>query len=88
MKTSVNDSPPSSNFFLVFPRKKITLTRHPFLAPLLFVLPLMFYIRFSLDQFLGTEGAKIHPTSWLILGMYYVLGLTGLMRRRKRSCSP
>ncbi|MBU8871075.1 MAG: SpoIIE family protein phosphatase [Gemmatimonadales bacterium] len=67
------------NFFLVFPRKKITLTSHPFLAPLLFVLPMMFYFRFSLDQFLGSEGAKIHATSWLILGMYYVLGLAALM---------
>ena len=67
------------NFFLVFPRKKLTLTRHPFLAPLLYVLPLMFYFRFSLDQFLGPEGAKIHAASWLVLGLYYVLGLAGLM---------
>lgn len=67
------------NFFLVFPRKKLTLTRHPFLAPLLYILPLMFYLRFTLDQFLGVEGAKIHATSWMVLGLYYVLGLSALM---------
>ena len=27
------------HFFLVFPRKKMTLTRHPFLSPLLYILP-------------------------------------------------
>ncbi len=67
------------HFFLVFPRKKITLTRHPFLAPLLYIMPMMFYLRFSLDQFIGAEGAKIHATSWIILGLYYVLGLGALL---------
>ncbi len=67
------------HFFLVFPRKKLTLTRHPFLAPLLYIMPLMFFLRFSLDQFIGAEGAKIHPTSWIILGTYYVLGLSALL---------
>jgi len=67
------------HFFLVFPRKKMTLTRHPFLAPLLYILPLMFYFRFTLDQFIGAEGAKIHATSWIILGFYYVFGLTALL---------
>jgi len=67
------------HFFLVFPRKKLTLTRHPFLAPLLFIMPLMFYLRFTLDQFIGDEGAKIHATSWMVLGIYYVAGLWALL---------
>ncbi len=67
------------HFFVVFPRKKMILTRHPFLTPLLYILPMMFYLRFSLDQFLGAEGAKIHATSWMILGIYYVLGLGALL---------
>ena len=67
------------HFFLVFPRKKITLTRHPFLAPLLYIMPMMFYLRFFLDQFIGAEGAKIHATSWIVLGIYYVLGLSALL---------
>jgi serine phosphatase RsbU (regulator of sigma subunit) len=67
------------HFFLIFPRKKITLTRHPFLAPLLYILPLMFYLRFTLDQFIGSGGANIHATSWIVLGGYYVLGLGALL---------
>ncbi|MEN8008262.1 MAG: SpoIIE family protein phosphatase [Candidatus Krumholzibacteriota bacterium] len=67
------------HFFLVFPRKKLTLTRHPFLAPLLYIMPLMFYLRFTLDQFIGAEGAKINATSWIVLGLYYVFGLAALL---------
>jgi serine phosphatase RsbU (regulator of sigma subunit) len=67
------------HFFLVFPRKKLTLTRHPFLAPLLYIMPLMFYFRFTLDQFIGAEGAKINATSWIVLGIYYVFGLSALL---------
>jgi len=67
------------HFFLVFPRKKLTLTQHPFLAPLLYIMPLMFYFRFTLDQFIGAEGAKINATSWIILGIYYVFGLSALL---------
>ncbi|MFO7608248.1 MAG: SpoIIE family protein phosphatase [Candidatus Krumholzibacteriia bacterium] len=67
------------HFFLVFPRKKLTLTKHPFLAPLLYLLPWMFYLRFTLNQFIGSEGAKIGATSWIVLGLYYVFGLWALL---------
>ena len=67
------------HFFLVFPSNKATMTRHPFLAPLIYVLPLMFYMRFTLDQFIGLEGAKIGHASWMVLGIYYVLGLGALL---------
>ena len=67
------------HFFVVFPRKKLTLTKHPFLAPLLYLLPLMFYLRFTLNQFIGSEGAKIDATSWVVLGLYYVFGLAALL---------
>jgi len=67
------------HFFLVFPRKKLTLTRHPFLAPLLYIMPMMFFFRFTLDQFIGAEGAKINATSWIVLGIYYVFGLGALL---------
>ncbi len=67
------------HFFLVFPRKKLTLTKHPFLAPLLYLLPWMFYLRFTLNEFIGTAGAKIDATSWIVLGLYYVFGLWALL---------
>ena len=67
------------HFFLVFPYKKLWLTRHPFLAPLLYILPLMFYMRFTLDQFIGREGANIGAMIWIVLGIYYMLGLAALL---------
>ena len=67
------------HFFLVFPSPKTTLTRHPFLAPLIYLIPLMFFMRFTLDQFIGAEGAKIGATSWMVLGLYYVMGLGALL---------
>ncbi len=67
------------HFFLIFPSRKMILTRHPFLTPLLYIMPMMFYLRFSLDQFMGAKGAHIHPTIWMILGLYYVFGLIALL---------
>jgi len=66
-------------FFLVFPDKKPLLARHPFLSPLLYLLPFMFYLRFTLDQFFGDRGARIHAVTWMILGLYYVAGLVALL---------
>jgi len=66
-------------FFLVFPDKKIFLTRYPFLSPLVYVLPVMFYLRFTLDQFFGDRGARIDAVTWLVLGLFYVAGLVALL---------
>ncbi len=67
------------HFFLIFPTRKLMLTKHPFLTPLLYVMPMMFYLRFTLDQFIGAKGAQIDPTSWMVLGLYYVFGLVALL---------
>lgn len=67
------------NFFLVFPTKKLVLTRHPFLVPVLYIVPWAFYLRFTLDQFLGEQGARIHAASWIVLGVYYMCGLAALL---------
>jgi len=67
------------HFFLIFPSRKTTILRHPFLTPLLYVLPMMFYAKFTLDQFIGAEGAKISAANWVVLGLYYVLGLSALL---------
>ena len=67
------------HFFLVFPSKKMTLTRHPFLSPLIYLLPAMFYIQFTLDQFVTADGGRISAPVWMILGIYYVLGLAALL---------
>ncbi|MBM4129842.1 hypothetical protein FJ250_02275 [bacterium] len=67
------------NFFLVSPTKKLVLLRHPFLVPLLYLAPWAHYLRFTLDQFLGEQGARIHAASWIVLGMYYMCGLAALL---------
>ncbi len=66
-------------FFLVFPEKKQTIARHPWLSPLLYLLPAMFYLRFTLDQFFGDQGARIDAVTWIVLGVYYLAGLAALM---------
>lgn len=67
------------HFFLIFPDRKHVLVRRPWLAPLLYLLPLLFYVRFSLDQFFGDRGARIDAGIWMVLGLYYVAGLVVLM---------
>lgn len=67
------------NFFLVFPTKKLVLMRHPFLVPLLYLVPWALYLRFTLDQFLGDQGARIHAASWIVLGVFYMCGLAALL---------
>lgn len=67
------------HFFLVFPSRKATLLRHPFLSPLIYLLPLMFSMRFTIDQFVAPEGGRITSPVWLVLGVYYVLGLAALL---------
>jgi len=66
-------------FFLVFPEGKEALARHRHLTTLLYLAPLLFYVRFTLDQFFGSEGARIGAFSWMVLGLYYVAGLVALM---------
>ena len=67
------------HFFLIFPEKKLVLTRHPFLEPLIYLLPGMFYVQFTLDQFFGSRGASISITDWLMLGLYFCCGLAALL---------
>lgn len=67
------------HFFLIFPSRKALLARHPFLTPLLYVTPMMLYLRFTLDQFVGAQGAQIAASAWMILGLYYVFGLGALL---------
>jgi sigma-B regulation protein RsbU (phosphoserine phosphatase) len=67
------------HFFLVFPEKKPTMTRYPFLGPLLYLVPVMFYVAFTKDQFFGERGASISLTDWLVLGLYFTIGLAALL---------
>jgi len=68
------------HFFLVFPEKKLVLTRHPFIETFLYLLPAVLYIRFSLSQFFGEQGASISIFDWVILIVYFSGGLIALLR--------
>ena len=68
------------HFFLVFPEKRIQLTRWPWLESLLYLLPAAFYIEFTLDQFFGTHAPRIYNTRWLILGTYFSVGVVALVQ--------
>jgi sigma-B regulation protein RsbU (phosphoserine phosphatase) len=55
------------------------LARHPFLAPLIYLLPGMLYLKYTVDQFFGAQGANITTTQWLILSLYFICGLVALL---------
>jgi len=67
------------HFFLVFPEKKYHVARHPWLEPALYVLPAIFYVQFTLDQFFGSHAPRIFNTRWLILGLYFTAGVLALL---------
>ncbi len=67
------------HFFLIFPDKKLTITRFPVIEPLLYVLPVVFYVQFTLDQFFGSHAPRIYSTRWLILGSYFSSGVVALI---------
>ncbi len=67
------------HFFLVFPERKRQLARYPALALAIYVLPLLYYARFTLDQFYGDTGARIGAGTWMVLGLYYLAGLVVLV---------
>ena len=67
------------HFFSTFPEKKLFLARHPWLEPALYVLPTLFYVQFTLDQFFGSHAPRIDSTRGMILGLYFTAGVVALM---------
>jgi len=67
------------HFFLTFPEKKIVVARHPWIEPSLYVLPVIFYVQFTLDQFFGSGAPRIDSTRGMILGLYFTAGVVVLM---------
>lgn len=76
------------HFFLVFPEKRIYLTRYPWLEPSIYLLPLLFYIQYSIDQFFGSHAPRIYNTRWLILGTYFSAGMVALIQSYLRFRDP
>ncbi len=76
------------HFFLVFPEKKLTVTRFPVIEPLLYVLPAVFYVQFTMDQFFGAHAPRIYGMRWLILGSYFSAGVLALVHTYVRLRDP
>ncbi len=76
------------HFFLVFPEKKIFLTRYPRLTPLLYLLPVLFYAQHTVDQFFGSHAPRIYNTRWLILGVFFSAGVIALLHSYLRTPDP
>lgn len=68
------------HFFLVFPKRRSWLERMPWAVPLLYALPVGFYLDFSWNQFFGDSAAAITAAQQLALGFYFTAGLTSLVR--------
>lgn len=67
------------HFFLVFPQRRSVLTRYRWLVPALYVLPVVFYLSFTREQFFGSRQANIGPTEQMALGLYFTAGLASLV---------
>ncbi|MBT7310656.1 hypothetical protein HN843_02765, partial [bacterium] len=67
------------HFFLVFPEKKIALTKRPALEPLLYLLPTLFYIQFSITQLTAEQPIGLYSSRWLVMGSYFTAGIIALI---------
>jgi phosphoserine phosphatase RsbU/P len=76
------------HFFLIFPEKKHIITRNPILEGLLYILPLVFYVQFTIDQFFGSHAPRIYNTRWLILGSYFSAGVIAMLHSYLRNPDP
>ncbi len=67
------------HFFLVFPKRRTVLDRNRWVAPALYVVPALFYLSFSYDQFFERQLATIGPIEQMTLGFYFTAGLASLV---------
>ncbi len=68
------------HFFAVFPQRRTWLESRPWLVPLLYALPVGFYLDFSWKQLFGSSAASINATQQMALGIYFTAGLASLVR--------
>jgi sigma-B regulation protein RsbU (phosphoserine phosphatase) len=67
------------HFFLVFPERRRVMDRFPWLLPLIYALPLAFYLQFSWEQFFGLREATVGAVEQMTLGIYFTAGLASLV---------
>ena len=67
------------HFFLIFPEPRRMIERRKWILPSLYLLPLVYYILFTRDQFYGSHPAEISGLQQMILGLYFTVGLASLL---------
>jgi len=67
------------HFFLVFPERRRAMDRFPWLLPLIYALPLAFYLQFSWEQLFGLREATVGALEQMALGIYFTAGLASLV---------
>jgi sigma-B regulation protein RsbU (phosphoserine phosphatase) len=67
------------HFFLVFPQRQRFIKKRRWLIPLIYVLPILYYLDFSYSQFRGNSVASISAVQQLTLGFYFSGALTSLI---------
>jgi len=67
------------HFFLVFPKRRTVLDRNRWVAPALYLVPVLYYLSFTYDQFFERQMASIGPVEQMTLGFYFTAGLASLV---------
>ncbi len=67
------------HFFLIFPEPRSVVFRHKWLLPSLYLLPLVYYLLFTHDQFYGSHPASFSGLQQMVLGLYFTAGLISLL---------
>jgi len=67
------------HFFLVFPARRAVLDRQKWLLPALYVIPSIYYVSFTHEQFFLRQMASIGALEQMTLGFYFVAALGSLV---------
>ncbi len=88
------------HFFLIFPTRKEIIKKHAWLLPVLYFIPLLQHIFFTLSQFYAFPSAVLSGGSapqevlgveidlWALLGVYLVAGVIALVHSYARERDP
>ena len=71
------------HFFLIFPQRKNILGKRRYLLYLIYIIPPVLHIRFTIHQLFGLrrsfEALDINLINWSLLGLYLILGIGSLI---------
>lgn len=70
------------HFFLIFPQRKRILAKRKYLLYLIYLLPPLLYVRFTIHQLFGLrrpfEALDVNLLNWVLMGIYLFSGIVSL----------